>query len=415
MKLSRVERHIIVKSEILEELTHKSKNLYNYANYLIRQYFFETGKLLKEFELTTQLAKDNQIDYRDMPTAQSAQQTIKLLFKNWKSFFKAIKDYKKNPSKYKGRPKLPKYKDKKGHNIVVFTNQNCKIKTDEKGENYVYFPKKTGLEPIKTKIEGNLKQVRIIPQATCFIVEIVYEKEFQKVVEENNRVLSIDLGLNNLVTTFNNIGEKPFIVRGKIIKSINQYYNKKKAKLMSYIGDKGTSNQIKKLTLKRNNKINDYLHKTSKIIIDYCLLNDISKIVIGNNKDWKQNINIGKKNNQNFVSIPFEKLITQIEYKAEEVGIEVLTTEESYTSKIDHLAKEELKKQENYLGKRVKRGLFKSSTGRFINADVNGAIGIFRKVVPDLFNQWLDTVGNRGFASNPVVIKLDYKGNFNNV
>ena len=249
MKLSRVERHIIVKSEILEDLTHKSKNLYNYANYLIRQYFFETGKLLKEFELTTQLAKDNQLDYRDMPSAQSAQQTIKLLFKNWKSFFKAIRDYKKNPSKYKGRPKLPKYKDKKGHNIVVFTNQNCKIKTDEKGENYVYFPKKTGLEPIKTKIEGNLKQVRIIPQATCFIVEIVYEKEFQKVVEENNRVLSIDLGLNNLVTTFNNIGERPFIVKGKIIKSINQYYNKKKAKLMSYIGDKGTSNRIKRLTL----------------------------------------------------------------------------------------------------------------------------------------------------------------------
>ena len=184
---------------------------------------------------------------------------------------------------------------------------------------------------------------------------------------------------------------------------------------MSYIGDRGTSNRIKRLTLKRNNKINDYLHKTSRTIIDYCLFNDISKIVIGNNKDWKQNINIGKKNNQNFVSIPFEKLITQIEYKAEEVGIEVLTTEESYTSKIDHLAKEELKKQENYLGKRVKRGLFKSSTGRVINADVNGAIGIFRKVVPDLFNQWLDTVGNRGFASNPLVIKLDYKGNFNNV
>jgi len=343
MKLSRVERHIIVKSEILEELTYKSKNLYNYANYLIRQHFFETGKLLREFELTTQLAKDNQVDYRDMPTAQSAQQTIKLLFKNWKSFFKAIKDYKKNPSKYKGRPKLPKYKDKKGHNIVVFTNQNCKIKTI-KGENYVYFPKKTGLEPIKTKIEGNLKQVRIIPQATCFIVEIVYEKEFKNVIEANDRVLSIDLGLNNLVTTFNNIGEKPFIVKGKISKSINQYYNKKKAKLMSFIGDKGTSNRIKKLTLKRNNKINDYLHKTSRTIIDYCLLNDISKIVIGNNKDWKQNINMGKKNNQNFVSIPFEKLISQIEYKAEEVRIKVITTEESYTSKCSYLNNEIVEK-----------------------------------------------------------------------
>ena len=354
--------------------------------------------MLSEYTLTTRLAKENQIDYHSMPTAQSAQQTIKLLFKNWKSFFKAVKDYKKNPKKYKAPPRPPKYKDRNGHNIVIFTNQNCKIK-----DGYVYFPKKSGIEPIKTKVEPDkLKQVRIVPTANCFVVEIVYEKKVQKLVDDNNNMLSIDLGLDNLVTTFNNVGQRPFIVNGKIIKSINQYYNKKKAELMSFIGNKGTSKRIKRLTHKCNMKINDYLHKTSRYIIDYCIKHNISIIVIGNNKNWKQEINLGRRNNQNFVSIPFEKLISMIQYKAEEVGIKVVVTEESYTSKIDHLANEEMKKQESYKGRRVKRGLFKSSINRLINADVNGAIGTMRKVAPDL----IKTLGSRGLVSNPLRINL---------
>ena len=398
--LQRVERHINiggVNHNRFEELTHLSKNLYNYTNYLMRQHFFETSKMLNEYELTTLLAKEKQIDYISMPSAQSSQQTIKLLFKNWKSYFNALNKYKINPKGFLGRPKLPKYKAKEGHNIIVFTNQNCIIKNG-----YIHFPKKAKILPIKTKV-SSLKQLRIIPNATCFIVEIIYEKEAQTLVHDNENYLSLDLGLNNLVTSFNNIGLQPFIINGKIVKSINQFYNKTKAKLMSFIGDKGTSTRINALTHKRNQKINDQLHKSSRYIIDYCVKHNISKIVIGNNKEWKQNINIGKRNNQNFVTIPHARLISQLEYKGEEVGIKIITTEESYTSKIDHLANEEMKHQAKYLGKRVKRGLFRSSLNRNINADVNGAIGILRKVVP---NEVFKTLGDRGTVFVPNIINF---------
>jgi len=405
MKLQRVERHIFVKNKKFDELTYLSKNLYNYANFVVRQSFIKTGKLPREYDLTGKFAKRNQVDYKSMPSAQSAQQTIKLLFKNWKSFFKANKEYNKNPSKFKARPKMPSYKDsKKGKNIVIFTAQNVKLK-----DGYIHFPKKANIKPLKTKITSHVKQVRITPQATCFICEVVYEIEKKQVDLVNDTWLSIDLGLNNFVTTFNNIGQKPFIINGKPIKSINQYYNKKKAKLMSFIGDTGYSNQINKLTHKRNNKVNDYFHKSSKFIIDYCIKHKIEKIIIGDNKDWKQSINIGKRNNQNFVSLPHAKLIQQLQYKAEEVGVEVILTEESYTSKTDHFALEPLKKHgcekiaRPTLGKRVKRGLFRSSTGRMLNADVNGAIGIALKVVPQ--SSVTELLGNRGVATTPTIIR----------
>jgi putative transposase len=410
MKLQRVERHIIVKNKRLDELTYLSKNLYNYANYCMRQSFIKTGKLPKEYDLTTKWnAKHRgQADFLTMPTSHTAKQAIKLLFKNWKSFFKASKEYKKNPSKFKARPKMPKYKHKtKGRNIIIFTAQNVKVK-----DGYVHFSKKAGIDPIKTKVTSHIRQVRIIPQATCFICEVVYEIEKKQVDLVNDTWLSIDLGLNNLVTTFNNIGEKPFIINGKVIKSINQYYNKQKAKLMSFIGNTGYSNRINKLTHKRNMKINDYFHKTSRFIVDYCIEHKIEKIIIGDNKDWKQSINIGKRNNQNFVSIPHAKLIQQIQYKAEEVGIEFVLTEESYTSKTDHFALEPLKKHlekgddgtpRPTLGKRVKRGLFRSSTNRLINADVNGAIGIARKVVCE--SPITELLANRGVATTPSIVR----------
>jgi len=399
MTLQRVERHILVKSEKFEELTYLSKNLYNYTNYVIRQSFINSGKLPSEYDLTGKFAKRGQPDYKAMPSAQSAQQVIKLLFKNWKSFFKANKAYNNNPSKFKARPKMPTYKKRDGHNIIIFTAQNTKIK-----DGYIHFPKKAKIDPIKTKV-STLKQVRIIPQSTCFVVEIVFEREVKKVDLVNDTWLSIDLGLNNLVTTFNNIGKKPFIINGKSVKSINQYYNKKKAKLMSFIGDRGTSNQILSLTHKRNNKIDDFMHKTSRYIIDYAIEHKIEKIIIGDNIDWKQSINIGKKNNQKFVSIPHLKLINQIQYKAQEVGIEVILTEESYTSKTDNLALEPLKKvgdtttPKPYLGRRVKRGLFRSSTMRMVNADVNGAIGIARKVVCE--RPISELLANRGLVTSP--------------
>jgi putative transposase len=394
--MQRVERHIIKWNKQLDDLCFKSKNLYNYVNYLIRQEFINSHKLLNEYKLTGQLAKENQIDYRSLP-AQTSQQIIKLLFKNWISFFRSIKDWKKHPNKYKGKPNLPGYKDKiKGRGIIIFTKLQSRFK-----DGYIRFPKNINLTYIKTKV-SNVCQVRIVPQSNHFVIEIIYEKEVKKVRElKKNIFLGIDLGINNLATLVTNKGNS-MLVNGRILKSINQYYNKEKARLQNFIGDRGTSNRIEKLIFKRNCKVDDYLHKVSRLIINYCIKNHIGNIVIGKNKEWKQDINIGKVNNQKFVSVPYSKLIQMIQYKAEEVGINVILQEESYTSKCDALGLEPIEKHETYIGKRVKRGLFRSSIGQYINADINGALNILRKVIGDSFITKL--VSNRGLADNPIRI-----------
>jgi len=228
---------------------------------LIRQEFINNKKLLNEYALAGKLAKERQVDYCSLP-AQTSQQIIKLLFKNWKSFFRSIKDWKKNPSKYLGMPKLPKYKDKtKGRNIVIFTTQQVKLK----GE-YIFFPKMVGLKPLKTKV-NNINQVRIVPKGRYFVIEVVYEKEVKEIKGlKKNLYLGIDLGVNNLTTLVTNKGNC-VLVNGRILKSINQYYNKEKARLQSFIGDKGTSRRLERLTYKRNNKVEDCLHKVSKFVI----------------------------------------------------------------------------------------------------------------------------------------------------
>ena len=391
--MNRVERHILNSKEI-DKLCFLSKNLYNYANYCIRQSFTKTGKIPSEYELMGKLARREQVDYKALP-AQTSQQIIKLLYKNWKSFFSAIKDYKKNPKKYKGRPKLPRYKDKDGRNVVIFTGQQCRVK-----DGFIKFPKGV-LKPLRTKVD-NIVQVRLVPQATCYVIEVVYKKEV--VINENlrkNRILGIDLGVNNLATCINNVGLKPFIINGRPIKSINQYSNKLKAKYMSYIGNKGTSKNIRRIILKRNNLVQNYLHHASRFIINYCVKNNIGTMIVGHNKEWKQEVNIGKKNNQNFIDIPFSTLIQQLKYKGEEVGIEVIEVEESYSSKVDHFAYETMEHHETYLGKRIKRGLFQSFTGKLLNADINGAIGIARKVIG---NSLVEEIVNRGQALCPVKI-----------
>lgn len=231
------------------------------------------------------------------------------------------------------------------------------------------------------------------------VVEVVYERKEIDLGLDKDNFLSIDLGLNNLCSCISNVGLIPFIVNGRIMKSFNQWYNKKKAKLMSFVGDRGSSNRIRRITLFRNCWIEDKLHKISRYIVNFCRSNNIGTIIIGLNKEWKQEINIGRRNNQHFVSIPHSKLIDKIVYKAKLLGINVVIHEESYTSKIDHLAFEPLKKQESYLGKRKKRGLFQSSIGKLINADINGSIGIARKVIGDSF---IGKIIDSGFVFNPI-------------
>ena len=390
-----VERHI-VKDNRFEDVCHKSGLLYNYVLYQVRQGIF-SGNYLKEYDFSSKLCRENQFDFRNLPSAVS-QQVVKQVFQNIKLWIKLKKDYEKNPSKYASKPKLPGYKRGKKQNMLVFTTSTCRIKNG-----YIHFVKNI-VKPIKTNIgENRLCQVRIIPQATCYVVEVIYEKKEIDLQLNKSNILSIDLGLNNLCTCISNVGVKPFIVNGRVIKSFNQWYNKTKAKRMSYIGDKGTSRYLRFLNNRRSFWIDDKIHKISRRIINFCINNNIGNIVIGLNKGWKQDIDLGKKNNQKFVEIPFSKLIDKISYKGRLIGINVQTTEESYTSKVDHLAFETLEKHNVYLGKRKKRGLFQSSANKLLNADVNGAIGIGRKVFGDSF---VKEIIDSGFAFNPVKVNI---------
>ena len=391
-----VERHII-KDNRFEEVCHKSGLLYNYVLYNVRQGIF-SNSYLKEYEFSTKLNRENQFDFRNLPSSIS-QQVIAQVFLAIKGWMGSVKEFEKNSSKFHSKPKLPKYKSGKKQNMIVFTTASCRVKQD----GYIHFIKNI-IQPIKTNVEKEeLKQVRIVPQATCYVVEVIYERKEDNLNLNKNNFLSIDLGLNNLCTCTNNVNQRFFIVNGKVVKSFNQWFNKTKAKRMSFVEDKGISKRLKRLICYRNLWINDKIHKISRFIIDFCKKNDIGTITIGLNKNWKQNINLGNKNNQKFVEIPFSSLIDKISYKAKLVGIDVKITEESYTSKVDHLAFETLEKHDIYLGKRKKRGLFQSSVNQLINADINGSIGIARKVFGDSAVQQI--IGS-GLAFNPIRVNV---------
>ena len=390
-----VERHI-VKDNRFEDICFKSGLLYNYVLYNVRQGIFNED-YLKEYEFSTKLCKENQFDFRNLPTAIS-QQVVTQVFSNTKGWIKAKKEFEKNPSKFRSKPKLPNYKKGKKQNMVVFATNACRVK-----DGYIYFVKNI-IHPIKTKIgDSKLCQVRIMPQATCYVVEVIYEKKEQNLNLNKDNVLSIDLGLNNLCSCISNVGLIPFIVNGRIMKSFNQWYNKRKVKLMSFAGDKGTSKRLRQLNNYRNFWIEDHIHKVSRFVINYCVDNNIGSLVVGLNKGWKQEINLGKKTNQKFVEIPFSRLIDKISYKCKLVGISFYLSEESYTSKVDHLAFEGLEKHDVYLGKRKKRGLFQSSVNKLINADINGAIGIGRKVFGD---SYASRIIDSGLAFNPIIVNI---------
>ena len=398
--MNRVEKHIIKSNNkyynLLDEFCYKSKNLYNYANYNIRQEFVNNGKWIRYNDLDKLLKQEgNSFDYKNMPLATTSQQCLKLLDKNWKSFFQSIKDYNKNPDKYLGRPKLPKYKPKNGRNILILTNQNCKI-----SKNIIKFPKAFKGFYLKTKINNNLQQVRIVPKDKYIVIEIIYRTEDRQLLQDNNRYIGIDLGLDNFVTITNNCGLIPLVINGKGLKSINQYYNKQISHYKSIakrINKLDYSNRMRKLTLKRNNKVEDYIHKASRFVINYCRNNEINTIIIGNNKNWKQNSKMSKRVNQNFISIPYYSFIQKVQYKAEEFGIKVIITEESYTSGTSFLDNE-LPIKENYnKGRRKHRGLFISNKGIKINADVNGSYQIIKKVFPKAFVDGIEGVGLHPF------------------
>jgi len=394
-----IESHTITKSNSLwkecDRICYASKNLYNRSLYLLKQELETNGKMIS-FNDMYHLIK-NEDCFKTLPNDIS-KYTLMQLNRQFMSYFKAIKSWKKNPKKFKGCPKLPNFKHKElGKNLVGFTKNVCRLKN-----NQILFNKHIDLK-LNTKVD-NIVEIQVVPQKSCYKIQVCYLKQEKELIDNTN-YMSIDLGLNNLATCITT-NFNSFIINGKPLKAINQYYNKKLAKEQTQLKknhNKYTSNKTKKLTLKRNNKVNNYLHKSSKEIVNQALKNNISTIIVGKNNEWKQNINLGSKNNQNFVQIPYNTLINQIEYKAKLEGISVLQREESYTSKCSALDLEPICKHDSYLGKRVKRGLFRSSNGTIINADVNGSANILRKQFGEVFT--LDQI--KGFVVNPIKINLN--------
>ena len=400
MIVLRAERHLINRSnpmwKTIDYYCFQSKNVYNMANYIVRQEFIKNQKWIRNYELD-KLMHDYDC-YYDLGS-QASQNTLALLDKNWNSFFKGIKDWSKKKGKgYLGKPGLPKYKKKDGRFILMLKNIQCRIENST-----IYFSWKplNQFSGIKTKVTGKLMQIRFVPCGGSYYMEVIYETEIIEKQGINKNVVGIDLGVNNFATISNNIGLRPIIINGKVLKSMNQYYNKKKAKIQSQTGNYWNK-RISQLNNKRREKIDYYMHVASKRIVDYCVACNIDTIVIGKNDGWKQETNMGKRNNQSFNYIPYEKFISKLKYKAENEGIEVIETEESYTSGTSFLDNE-MPIAKNYdKSRRIKRGLFRSNNGILINSDLNGSYQIIKKVFPNAF----DGLWDRGCDLHPIRIKI---------
>ena len=378
-----VERHIIKPTDArwsaIDESAFLSKNLWNYANYLWRQAFIKEGKFLSYNYLAAEL--NRQVDYMALPRKVS-QQVLRQLHQAWQDWSQSRKAYQANPNAFWGRPKLPGYKHKmKGRNKLTYTLQALSKPKLRQG---IIKPSGLAIE-VKTQISPEtINEVRIIPQASCYVVEVVYTVGIGETIR-GEYVAGVDIGLNNLAAVISNQpGSVPFLINGRPLKAINQYYNKRKAQLQSQLPpNQKTSHRIQRLTHKRNMKINDYLHKASCLLIDWCVEQGIGTLVVGKNDGWKQSIGIGKRNNQNFVSVPHARFIEMLQYKGQLARIKVIVTEESYTSKCSFLDNEPIQKHETYQGRRIRRGLFRAQDGRLINADINGAANIIRKAIPN--------------------------------
>lgn len=389
IKAQRIEQKIIrnnhPKFKIIDEQCFHSKNLYNEANYYIRQEFIQTGKYISYYDVNCEFKTH---DNYKLVFSQPANCTLRRLDKNWKSYFRAIKDWKQHPEKYLGMPKLPKYLKKDGRFPWMIPN-NQLYYDYEKSTIYIRNRLMNDYE-WKCRCLGRPIQVRFIPRGSCYVMEIVYETEIPDVKTESNRIASIDLGVDNLVTMTNNIGLNPIIINGKGIKSINQYYNKRLAKeksLLKIRHGKDWSKKLDAITFKRYQRIKNYMHNTSFYIVKWCVENNIDTLVVGKNKEWKQNTSMSKGSNQKFVDIPYQMLLLQLKYKCENVGIKYIETEESYSSGTSFLDGEEPIKQNYDKSRRIERGLFKSNSGLLINSDVNGSLQIMMKVFPNAFNE----------------------------
>src|SRR5713101_4683213 len=404
-----VEQHVIDRADprfaIIDEAAFKSKNLYNAALYVIRQSFIHEGKYLNYNEMDRRMQSHEA--YKALP-AKVSQQILVLLDNNWTSFFEAREAYEEDPSKFTGRPKLPKYKHKtEGRNILVYTVQAISKRGLEHG---LIQPSMLPIS-VKTK-QKDISQVRIVPHNGYYVVEVIYTKEPVQANVDPSFCVGIDLGVTNLAAIASNLeGFVPRLVNGRPIKAWNQWYNKRMKELKKQLPKddrERVTHQMERITNTRNRRIDHYLHTASKRIIDFLVEEGVGTVIIGKNPLWKQECGMGRKNNQSFVSIPHARFIDMLSYKAALVGIRVEVQEESYTSKasfldLDPIPDYKPNDEEQYVfsGKRIgkRNRLYRTKDGRKICADVNGAYNILRKRKPDAFSK---VKGSAGYVVHPV-------------
>ncbi|MGO8949123.1 MAG: RNA-guided endonuclease InsQ/TnpB family protein [Ktedonobacterales bacterium] len=406
-----VEQHVISKADprfaTIDAAAFQAKNLYNAANYLVRQAFIFEQRYLG-YAAIFHLIKHHEA-YTALPRKVS-NDILRQLEKNWRAFFAACDAYREDPSKFVGRPKLPKYKDKsKGRFLLTYDLQAISRCALARGR---LRPSGLAMEFRTTHL--GVKQARIVPRSGFYVLEIVYEQH--EAAPSGNPALyaAVDLGVDTLAAiTSNKVGFVPRLVNGRPIKSTNQFYNKRRAELQAALGHEGTTARLERLTSKRTRRINHYLHAASKTIIALLVQEGIGTLVIGKNPLWKQEIELGRVNNQHFVGIPHARFIEMLRYKAALAGITVKVQEESYTSKASFLDLDPLpvyaqEREEHpvFSGKRVERGLYRASTGRRIHADVNASFNIGRKAFPNSFGQGIEAalaVRPVGLSISPVI------------
>ena len=373
----------------LRELSHIAKNLTNEAIYNVRQSYFNEGKYLN-YEKNYALLKNSE-NYKSL-NSNMAQQILKEVDSMFQSFFGLIKLAEKGRYSFKD-VKLPYYLPKDSFTTLVigFVRFNGNQLTIPYSQSYKKGHKGITIN-LPPKLAGKkVKEIRIIPKSKARFFEIQYcyeAEEIQSNLDENH-ALAIDLGVDNLAACVTSKG-KSFIIDGKRLKSINQWFHKENARLQCIkdkqkFGKKSTNKQ-QTIRRNRNNKVNDYMNKSARMIINYCLNNDIGTLVCGYNKTFQRNSDIGKKNNQNFVNIPFGKLREKFRYLCKLYGIKYIEQEESYTSKasffdedIIPVYNQDTPQTYTFSGKRIKRGLYQCGNGKTLNADINGALNILKK------------------------------------
>ncbi len=399
-----VEQHVIDRQDprfaVLDAACFASKNLYNASLYILRQAFFNDGRLPTYAKLAHTL-KDTP-EFRALP-AKVAQWVVRQVCGDWETFWKAQAAYQKCPAKFTGRPKLPHYKPKKdGRNLLVYTRQAISRPALKAGR---ICPSQLALT-VQTR-QKEVQQVRIVPHASHYVVEVIYKvKPKSRTANQLNPqwAAGLDLGIDVLAAvTSNKKGITPFLVNGRPLKSVNAYYNKCRADLQSRLSHgQYTSRRLRALTDKRNRKVDHYLHWASRYIVDWMVSERLGTLIIGHNVGWKQEVDMGAVNNQNFVAIPHSRFIHMLTYKAQLAGIQAIVQEESYTSKCSFLDLEPIRKHAAYCGRRVRRAEFVSAQGQLIHADVNGSYNILRKGLPSAFARGIKGVVVRPVRVQPV-------------